>query len=213
MTPLTIAVANLKGGTGKTTSAAYLAQAFRELDRSVLIVDADPQESMTEWSELSEWTVPTVAHPSKLLHRQLTGISRGRYDVVLIDTPPFYARSKEEAEKPPPGIVHSALKSADVVVVPMAPTLMELRRVAPTLKAIEVAGRPGQDVWFLLNRTVNRAGSTDGVRRVLVDQMGVRVFAVGIPRLEVLAQSFAAPITGNLHGYLSAALELLEERK
>jgi chromosome partitioning protein len=212
MEPLIIAVANLKGGTGKTTSTAYLAQAFRELKKTVLIVDADPQESIKEWAELSEWSVPTVALPSKLMHRNLNGIHRGRYDVVLIDTPPFYPRSKDEAEKPPPGIVHSALKSADLVVVPMAPTLVEYRRVAPTLNAIATAGRPDQHVRFLLNRAVNNAGSTDAVRALLVNS-GHRVFGPAIPRLESLAQSFAAPVTGNLHGYLSAAIEILESAK
>lgn len=213
---LTIAVANLKGGTGKTTSAAYLAQAFRELDRSVLIVDSDPQESITEWAEISEWTVPTVAVPSKLLHRNIAGVHRNRYDVVIIDTPPFYPVSKDEAKAPPPGIVHSALKVADVVVVPVAPTLMELRRINPTLNAIAAAGREGQDVRFLLNRCVHRAGSTNAIREQLVRmtaKRGGRVFQVEIRRLESIAQAFGDPVTGNLHGYLSAAIEIMEDHK
>lgn len=208
MTPLVIAVANLKGGTGKTTSAGYLAHAFQhDLKRSVIIVDADPQESVKDWAELSDWSVPTITLPSKQLHRRLAGIVGQAYDVVIIDTPPFSPQTRDEMEKPPPGIVHSALKVADVVVIPMAPTMAELRRVAPTLRAIQDAARPGQDVRFLLNRVVNRAGSTKAIRDVLIAQ-GSRVLQAQIPRLEPLAQSLGAPITGPLHGYLSAALEL-----
>jgi chromosome partitioning protein len=208
MTPLVIAVANLKGGTGKTTTAGYLAHAFQhELKRSVIIVDGDPQESMLDWSELSDWSIPTVALPSKQLHRRLPGVVGKSFDVVIIDTPPFSPQSREEVEKPPPGIVHSALKVADVVVIPLAPTMAELRRAAPTLRAIRDAARPGQNVVFLLNRVVHNAGSTKAVRDVLMAQ-GSTVLQAQIPRLEPLAQSLGAPITGPLHGYLSAALEL-----
>lgn len=42
-----IAFANQKGGVAKTTSVAALGAAFAELDRSVLVVDLDPQASLT----------------------------------------------------------------------------------------------------------------------------------------------------------------------
>jgi chromosome partitioning protein len=205
-TPRVIAVANLKGGTGKTTSTAYLAHAFRQLGRSVLIVDADPQESITDWAEISEWTIPTIGLPSKLIHRRLLGIAGGKYDVILIDTPPFYPAEKPAPDYvPPPGIVDSALRVADLVVVPLAPTLMEFRRVQPTLKAIARAG--GRDVRFLLNRVNVRAGSADGIRAALVDA-GSLVLQAEIKRLEPLAQALGGPIRATLYGYLSAAIEL-----
>jgi len=211
MTPRIIAVAHLKGGTGKTTSAAYLAHAFRQLNRTVLIVDADNQESMKDWAELSRWEIPTIGLPSKTLHRKVRGLGAG-YDYVLIDCPPYYPREDEDPDKvPAASVVMSCLKAADVVVVPMAPTLMELHRVGPTLRAIAAAAVPGQDVRFLLNRAVSGAGSTDGVRQSLTAG-GNRVFQVAVKRLEDVAQSMGAPITGNLAGYLSAAIELEESK-
>jgi len=206
MTPLIIAVANLKGGTGKTTSTAYLAHAFGQLGRRVLIIDADPQESITGWAEISHWSIPTASMPSKQLHRKVKGLGAG-YDVVLIDTAPFYPQEKHEPEYvPPPGIVDSALRAADMVVIPMAPTLMELHRVRPTLKAVERAGL--QDVRFLL-RGVSRQGEgpSAGVRDVLVAG-GSRVMQAEVKHLKALAQSFGGPVGPGLHGYLSAAIEL-----
>src|SRR5215510_7529476 len=52
MTGLRLALANLKPGTGKTTSAVWLAHIFAQAGNSVLLVDADPSGSALEWSDL-----------------------------------------------------------------------------------------------------------------------------------------------------------------
>src|SRR5690606_9599405 len=97
---LTVTVANLKGGTAKTTTAAYLAHALGP--DGVLAVDADPPGSLLRWSELAPgWPLPVIGLPVKNLHVQLPGIGGGHQRRV-IDTPPL----DEQA-----GIVYSALRA------------------------------------------------------------------------------------------------------
>jgi chromosome partitioning protein len=172
-------VANLKGGTGKSTTAAFLAHA---LGTKVLCVDADPPASLLRWSELGEWTIPVIGMPVADIHRRLPGISRD-YEDVVIDTPPL-----EERE----GIVRSALRAADVVLVPVSPSTMELDRLTPILAAVADVEPLRDDpplVRILLNRVVASANSGPNARAVLTDA-GIEVLPTSIPNLQRYALAF-----------------------
>lgn len=115
--------------------------------------------------------------PSKTLHRQMWGVvDRDRFDIVVIDTPPL----EQEA-----GIAASALWAATDVIVPMAPTTMEMDRVGPVWMSIaDAADRPDRvealRARVLLNRTVARAAATETARGLL-ETTGRDVFTPTIP--------------------------------
>lgn len=183
-----VTIANLKGGTGKSTTVAHIGHALATRGYRVSMVDADPQASLVRWAGLAGWEIPVIGLPTPTLHRQLWGvIDSNRTDVVLIDTPPL-----EERE----GVVASALRIATDVIVPMAPTMMELDRIGPVWAALEAAAGYRDDdprAYVLLTRTVPRASSTDMIRSLLTDQ-GHHVLTATVPRLERYAQAFGDAI-------------------
>jgi chromosome partitioning protein len=197
MTGLSLALANLKPGTGKTTSAVWLAHVFAQAGNSVLLVDADPSGSALEWSDLAamypglaatEAAFPfrIVSLPSRELHRRLPEIAKGD-DVVIIDTPQIEDHA---------GIARSALRYVDEILIPCAPSPIEINRTTPVREEIaeiqavrEVPVRSA----VLLNRCIARAHSTTDAREAL-QGLGYDVLETVVPRREVYAQSFGVPI-------------------
>ena len=197
MTGLSLALANLKPGTGKTTSAVWLAHVFAQAGNSVLLVDADPSGSALEWSDLAAmyprlppplaaFPFRIVALPSRELHRRVPEIAEAD-DVVIIDAPQLEDHA---------GIARSALRYADEVLIPCAPSPIEINRTTPVRDEItEVcAGRDRPTrAAVLLNRCIARAHSTADAREAL-EGLGYDVLDTAVPRLEVYAQSFGMPI-------------------
>jgi chromosome partitioning protein len=196
MTALSVALLNLKPGTGKTTSAVWLAHIFVQAGRQVLLVDADPSGSALEWSDLAAMDpgVPPraafpfriVALPSRSLHQRVPEIAHAD-DVVIIDAPQLEDHA---------GIARSAMRYADEILIPCAPSPIEINRTTPVRDEITevdaIRDTPVRSA-VLLNRCITRANSTANGREVL-EGLGYDVLRTAVPRLEVYAQSFGMPI-------------------
>jgi chromosome partitioning protein len=196
MTALSVALLNLKPGTGKTTSAVWLAHVFVQAGKQVLLVDADPSGSALEWSDLAAMNpqVPPkgafpfriVALPSRGLHQRVPEIAHDD-DVVIIDAPQLEDHA---------AIARSAMRYVDEILIPCAPSPIEINRTTPVREEItEVEAlreRPARAA-VLLNRCITRAHSTTNAREAL-EGLGYDVLRTAVPRLEVYAQSFGVPI-------------------
>ena len=173
-----LAVINLKGGTGKTTSAVYLAAALARRGRT-LLVDADPQGSALSWSDQAEELPFTVAAlPVKTLHRQLPGLAQG-FAHVVVDTPPGDL-----------GVVRSAALAVELALIPIPPSLMDVDRLRPTLELLaEVEPLNPLRIALLLTRVRKNTRSATAARQML-KEMELPLLDTEVPLREGFSTSF-----------------------
>ena len=119
-----ISVTSLKGGAGKTTTAMHLAIVAAKAGSDVVLIDADPEQSALSWASLAELPIKVVPAERDSLARQSRSLLEAR-SLVVIDTPP------NDREL----LVRSSM-IADVVVVPVKPTGLDVHRLRPTLELL-----------------------------------------------------------------------------
>lgn len=127
-----IAVGNLKGGTGKSTIAVNLACALGADERRVALVDADGQGTATDWHaghrlpiRVESWPLGGERDAQRWVGRVLA--LRSGLDDVVLDLPPQVGSG-----------IASALLLADLFVIPVTPSGVDLRA---TGKALELLRR------------------------------------------------------------------------
>ena len=119
-----VAVAQLKGGSGKTTTAMYLAMCAHEDGANPIVVDADSEPSALAWAAPGNLPFPVVQGDGDGLVVQVKELSAQGY-TVIIDGPP----NARDA-------LWAAATAADVVLVPIKPTGIDVNRLRSTLKVL-----------------------------------------------------------------------------
>jgi chromosome partitioning protein len=136
----TISLIAQKGGTGKTTLALSLAVAATRADRTVAVIDLDPQASAGNWADRrATKDTPAVvsAHVPRLQNVIDTARQNG-VDLVIIDTP---GKSEQAAL--------AAAKVADLVLIPCRPQIYDIETLAATKEIVELSG--GKPAFVVLN--------------------------------------------------------------
>ena len=187
-----IAVANQKGGAGKTTTCLNLAGGLAESGYAVLVVDADPQASALNWrnnaGEDSHLGFDLIALPNSTIHKDLPALARrSEYEVILIDCPPGGVLKGSRTDD----ITRSAMLAAHIILIPVQPSPLDYQAAATMLPLLRDTAiyKPELKVWILVNRRLsgkNRLGrdaksaaqaffETEGVDiKVLNTEIGAR---------------------------------------
>lgn len=179
-----VAVTNLKGGVGKTTSAMFLAEAARRAGEAVRVIDADGQGSATLWANGAEDNDSplrfSVEPGNKASLRRLNGGDAWTF----IDCPPSG------------DVCRTAKEMADFIVIPTSPSNVDMQQVYETID-----GLPTDAAYAVLVLRANR--STNAFKTVIrtLQNEGTSYFDAVIPQREGIKNNFARPFGSQLYGY------------
>ena len=94
-----IVFASRKGGSGKSTLAAHLAAHVQKATKRCLLIDADPQGSLTLWHKLRGTNEPPIKSAVNSVSGIISAAKRDGIEWVFIDTPPNMSAVVEDAIK------------------------------------------------------------------------------------------------------------------
>ena len=184
MTATVFAVANYKGGVGKTTIAMNLAAGLARRGDCV-ILDADPQSSATLWAQAAmpaRFPVAVIS-PEQDVDTALADL-RARYSFIVVDCPPATDAVQTQA----------ALANAAVLLIPVLPSPMDLWAAAriETMVGDACVRNPHLQARIVVNQLENR--------NALTHALGGALAELSVPALENGLYRRAAYRTAALEG-------------
>lgn len=131
MSTSVVFIASQKGGSGKTSCTINLG-VVAATGGKTLLVDCDPQGSLTYWRDRRDAAEPDTRSASlSVLEQEIAAARAHSFEFVFVDTPPHNYTE-----------LATAMRLADLIVVPVRPTALDLHAAEATLKlAASIAKR------------------------------------------------------------------------
>jgi chromosome partitioning protein len=151
----TIVLATQKGGSGKSTLAIGLALAAKIAGHKVRLIETDPQGTLSNWQSrrgVAEPMVEAIYNVGRIEAR-LDQLARSDITLAVIDTASGIS-----------AITATAIRCADLCLIPARPTVTDIEACAPTVKAVRAWRKP---FAFVLNQTPVRGRRMDTAANAL----------------------------------------------
>jgi chromosome partitioning protein len=126
-----ITLASRKGGAGKSTLTAHLAAYAHRAGHRCLVIDADPQGSLTLWHSLRMHGRLPLQSAVRGIDRAIAFAATDGYEWVLVDTAPTMWV-----------VVQEAIRVATLVVIPARPGFFDLASIHETIAAARQRDKP-----------------------------------------------------------------------
>lgn len=159
-----IVFASRKGGSGKSTLAAHLSAQAHKPSRPCLLIDADPQGSLTLWHKLRNTGEPHLKSGLRGVGEIVKAAKRDGYEWVFVDTPPNIS-----------SVVTDAIRAATLVVIPARLAVFDLAAVKETIDICRQSRRP---YAIVINSAPPRR---DGVEAPFVAQAREALAKINVP--------------------------------
>ena len=126
-----IVFASRKGGSGKSTLAAHLAAQVHKASRPCLLIDADPQGSLTLWHKLRGTNEPPLRTATRSITDIVAAAKRDGIEWIFVDTPPNLS-----------AVVDDAIRNATMVIIPARPGVFDVNAVQDTIQTCRSHRKP-----------------------------------------------------------------------
>src|ERR1700754_2861690 len=177
-----ITVASRKGGAGKTTLTAHLAGFAQRQGHRCLVIDADPQGSLSLCNSLRGGKALPLVTAERGIERQVALAAVAGVEWVFIDTAPTMWV-----------VVEEAIRAATLVLIPARPGFLDLAAVQETVKTARERDKP---YAVVLNACPVKRGEKEAPAvaqsRAFLDKQGIPVWAGQISQRTAFVLSLAS---------------------